>query len=246
MKYTNMASRILTTIILVVGLLHIPTLKAQVKLPDNWNAEKIRGTRLVPYPAADGNPYLTEKFLSGEIEFNDGEKIQDVGLRYSCYRDEIIYFNKAISTQIVMDKISLKGFSFIDENGFQRIFRKQYYDGFMSGSRFFEVLSDGDISLLVYRKVGLLVCDIYRDETGKQKNMSYQKDYSYFFYAPDKGYTFVRINKSSLLSKFSKPDQILVKKVLRKNKVTVSDETSFVKAWNLIKENGIKINSDQE
>ena len=72
--------------------------------------------------------------------------------------------------------------------------------------------------------------------------MSYQKDYSYFFYSPKKGYTFVRISKSSLLSKFDKTDQILVKKILRKNRLTASDEISFVKAWNLIKENGIKIN----
>ncbi|MEI6138549.1 MAG: hypothetical protein WCP85_04770 [Mariniphaga sp.] len=237
-----MAFRIISVIVLVVGLLHSPTLKAQDKLPENWNAEKIRGTRLVPYPAAEGNPYLTEKFLNGVIEFNDGEKIQEVGLRYSCYRDEILYFNKAISTQIVMDKLSLKGFSFVDENGMPRVFRKLYYDGFMSGFRFFEVLSEGDLSLLVYRKVGLLVCDVYLDDSGKQKNMSYQKDYSYFFYSPDKGYTFVRINKSSFLSKFDKPDQILVKKILRKNRVTISDENSFVRAWNLIKENGIKIN----
>ena len=242
-----MANRIVSVIIVVVvGLLLAPTLKAQENLPDNWNMEKIRGTRLIPYPAAEGNPYLTEKFLSGEIEFIDGEKIQDVGLRYSCYRDELVYFNKAISTQIVMDKLSLKGFSFIDGNGIPRVFRKQYYDGFMSGYRFFEVLSEGELSLLVYRKVGLLLCDVYLDDAGKQKNMSYQKDYSHFFYAPDKGYTFVRINKSSLLSKFAKPDQILVKKILRKNKVTVADEGSFIKAWNLIKENGIKINLNKE
>ena len=216
--------------------------RSQENLGNNWNTEKIRGTRLVPYPAANGDPYLTSKFLPGEIEFNDGVKIQDVGLRYSCYRDELVYFNKAISTQIVIDKVSLKSFSFIDENGIPRLFRKQYYDGFMSGYRFFEVLSAGRISLLVYRKVGLLLCDVYLDDSGKQKNMSYQKDYSYFFYAPDKGYTFVRVNKSSLIAKFDKPDQILVKKILRKNRLTASDEPSFVKAWNLIKENGIKIN----
>ncbi len=238
-----MANRILSIYFVVVcGLLLIPTLKAQENISNNWNTEKIRGTRLVPYPAANGDPYLTSKFLPGEIEFNDGVKIQDVGLRYSCYRDELIYFNKAISTQIVIDKVSLKSFSFIDENGAPRLFRKQYYDGFMSGFRFFEVLSDGGISLLVYRKVGLLLCDVYLDDSGKQKNMSYQKDYSYFFYSPKKGYTFVRISKSSLLSKFDKTDQILVKKILRKNRLTASDEISFVKAWNLIKENGIKIN----
>ena len=238
-----MINRILiTSIAAVLGLLFSLSLKAQDKLPANWNTEKIRGTRLIPYPSVNGSPYLTGKFLPGEIEFMDGEKIGEINLRYSSYRDEIIYYNTTISTQIVIDKMSLKGFSFKDEDGTLRIFRKQYYNGFMSGNRYFEVLSDGDIALLVYRKVGLETCSPYNDESGKLKNLEYQPNYSYYLYSSDKGYSFVRISKSGLLSKFDKADQILVKKIFRKNHLSVADEVSFIKAWNLIRESRIKVN----
>ncbi len=236
-----MANRILY-IVFIFGLLTTTSLKAQEKLPKKWTAEKIKGTRQIPYASYSGSPFLNDKFATGEIEFQDGSTIDSLGLRYSSYRDEVIYYNTAISAQIVIDKISLKGFSFIDGNGVKRVFRQQYYDGFMPGNRYFEVLSDGDIALLVYRKVVLQVCPPYNDNSGVLKNMSYQDAYNYYLYNRKKGYDLIRINKNSLLSKIDKLTQKSVKKLLRKNKIEVNDELNFVKAWNLLKENGIIIN----
>jgi hypothetical protein len=236
-----MANRILY-IITLLCLLSESSLQAQEGFHKRWNDEKIKGTRQIPYGSYSGTPFLNDKFAQGEIEFSDGIKMDSVALRYSCYRDEIIYFNKAISAQIIIDKISLKGFSFIDENGNKRIFRHQYYNGFFPGERYFEVLSDGDISLLVYRKVVLQVCPPYNDNLGHLKNMSYQQAFNYYLYNAVKGYELIRINKSSLLSKFDKLTQKSVKKILRKNKVQITNESSFVLAWDLLKKNGIIVN----
>ena len=236
-----MANRILY-IIFFFGLLANTTLKAQEKLPQKWTAEKIKGTRQIPYASYSGSPFLNDKFATGEIEFPDGSKKDSIGLRFSSYRDDVIYYNTAISAQIVIDKISLNGFSFTDENGQKRIFRRQYYDGFLPGNRYFEVLSDGDIALLVYRKVVLQVCPPYNDNSGVLKNMSYQEAFNYYLYNRKKGYDLIRINKNSLLSKIDKLTQKSVKKLLRKNKIEVNDELSFIKAWNLLKENGITVN----
>ena len=236
-----MANRILY-IVFIFGLLAATSLKAQEKLPKKWTDEKIKGTRRIPYASYAGSPFLNDKFATGEIEFQDGSKMDSLGLRYSMYRDELIYYNTAISAHIIIDKISLKGFSFTDESGNKRIFRRQYYNGFFPGERYFEVLSDGDIALLVYRKVVLQVCPPYNDNSGSPKNMSYQEAYNYYLYNSKMGYELIRINKNSLLSKFDKLTQKSVKKILRKNKVLVNDEQSFVIAWNLLKENGITVN----
>jgi len=237
-----MGNRILY-IITFFGLLATTSLQAQDEFTKKWTAEKIKGTRQIPYGAYSGAPFLNEKFANGEIEFLDGSKMDSLGLRYSSYRDEIIYYNTTIGAQIIIDKISLNGFSFTDETGRKRVFRRQYYDGFLPGNRYFEVLSDGEISLLVYRKVVLQTCPPYNDNTGNLKNMSYQQAFNYYLYNSKKGYELIRINKSSLLSKFDKLTQKSVKRILRKNKVMmVNDEQSFVIAWNLLKENGITIN----
>lgn len=236
-----MANRIIYFITLI-GILIGSSLTAQEKKSLNGSDEKIKGIRFIPYSGYFGSPFLTDRFCPGEIEFMDGNKVENIQLHYSTYRDEIIYFNQAILTQITIDKISLKGFAFTDEIGGKRIFRKQYYNGFSPGDRYFEVLSDGDVSLLAYRKVILELGNAYTNVEGRRLNMTYQPAYNYYFYSREKGYDLIRLNRNSLLSKFDKPTQKLIKKLLRKNDVSFDTEADFVTAWNLIKENGININ----
>jgi len=216
----------------LIGLFATFSLNAQETQPNEKNAEKIRGSRFIPYPNYPGSSFLNSKFLLGEIEFTDGSKVSRVGINYGTYRDELIYYNTTISTQIVIDKSSLKGFSFTDKNGDKRIFRRQFFNGYFHDDCFFEVLSDGKISLLAYRKVSLEACDTYNSKSG----MAFTPAYSYYLYESGKGYIPVNCSRNSLLSKFSKPNIKLIKKTLRKNGVFISDETSFVNAWNLIAE----------
>jgi hypothetical protein len=232
-----MSAKFLYIISLMYLLCTGTSLKAQDLKLKNQDTEKIRGSRFFPYPNYTGSPFLNNQFLLGEIEFLDGTKIGNIGLNYGTYRDELIYYNQDISTQIVIDKVSLKGFSFTDKNGVQRVFTRQYYTGSFQGDCFFEVLSSGKILLLVYRKVDLETCDTYQSKSG----MAYLPAYVYYLYSKEKGYSPVNLNRNSFLSKFDKPDQKPVRKLLRKNGVIIVDESSLVKAWNLVKEYSFNI-----
>jgi len=223
--------------LLIVGIFVSASVSAQQTNTNSRNSEKIRGARFIPYPNYTGRPYLYDKFLMGEIELTDGTKISNLGLSYSTYRDELIYYNSAISAQIVIDKISLNGFTIHELNGKSRHFLRQLCAEYIHDQCYFEVLSKGKISLLAYRKVNLEPCSTYYSKSG----LAYEPAYSYFLYSPTKGYTPVNLNRNSLLSKFSKPNQKIVKKLLRKNGVVIADELDFVRAWNLIEENGIEL-----
>lgn len=229
-------ARILLLIILFIGFCAVPSVSAQDDSLVNQYTEKIRGSRFIPYPNYTGSPFLNDKFILGEIELLDGTKIGNIGLNYGTYRDELIYYNTNISTQIVIDKNSLNGFSFIDKTGRKRVFRRQFFTGYFRGDCFFELLSEGKNSLLVYRKTNLEANSAYYSKTG----MAYMPTYVYYIFSPQKGYDPVKISRKSLLSKFSKVDQKLIKKTLRKNGVFISDEMTFVKAWNLINELGLE------
>jgi len=231
-----MINRVASSITLLF-LLIAPCLSAQDELPVNPNAELIKGTAFISYPNYWGSPWLSGNFLTGEIEFTDGTKVGNIGLRYSSYRDELIYYNTYLQAQIIIDKISLKGFSYTDENGVKRIFRYQHYNNLMGGDRYFEILSDGEISILAYRKVDLEAGDLANVKRG----MEYHHSYYFYVYSANKGYSPININRKSLLSKFSPSKQKLVRRTLRKNRVLISDEASFVLAWNLLKDNGITI-----
>ena len=214
------------------------TVFAQEPLNPNWDAEKIKGTRYIPYPIYDGFPFLNDSWLPGKIEFASGEIADSLYLRYSSFKDEVVYYNEAITTQIVIDKASLNGFSFTEKDGRTRVFRKQYFDGFMKGDRYFEVLSDGETDLLAYRKVILITISPYKDQNNILKNLAYDPNYQYYFYSPAMEYASVRMNLGALLSKFDKVSQKSIKKLLRKNRIKITDEFSFVYAWKLVEKEG--------
>ena len=214
---------------------------AQQPLDDKWDAGKIKGIRFLPYSLYNGDPFLTEDWCLGKIEFTNGDIADSLSLKYSSYKDELIYYNRDIWTMITIDKASINGFTFTDIDGRTRTFIKQYFDNFAKSYRFFEVLSSGEISLLAYRKVILNTTSAYHDNNGNLKNMAYDTSYQFYFYSPEKGYTLVRMNLASLLSKFDKTQQTPIKKLLRKNKIRIQDQYSFIQAWKAIEKEGYKI-----
>jgi hypothetical protein len=111
----------------------------------------------------------------------------------------------------------------------------------MKGERYFEVLSDGKTDLLAYRKVNLFTVSPYKDQQNILKNLVYSQNYQYYFYSPEKGYSSVRMNLGALLSKFDKVSQKAIKKLLRKNRIKITDENSFVYAWKLVEKEGFAL-----
>ena len=236
-----MSNRIKYILLLALALSVGSLLNAQETPNENWEAQKIKGVRYLLDAVYNGFPFLNDSWLPGRIEFADGEIADSIYMRYSSYKDELIYFNKSISAQIMIDKASLNGFWVADKDKKMHVFRKQYFDGFIKGDRYFEVLTDGETKLLAYRKVNLTATTPYHDINGILKNMEYTTDHQFYFYSPEKGYTPVRLNRSALLAKFVKTDQKAIKKLLRKNRMQILDEDSFIDAWKTTEKDGFKV-----
>jgi hypothetical protein len=236
-----MTSRILHTALLFWAWSFTLSVFAQEPLNRNWDAGKIKGVRNLTNPSYTGFPFLNDTWDPGKVYFTNGEIADSLNLRYSSFKDELVYYNKAITSQIVIDKISLNGFMFTDKMNRARVFRKLYYDGFIKGDRFFEVLSEGQTDLLAFRRVSLAGTSVYKDEAGFLKNMVYNNDYQFYFYSPENGFTSVRINQGGLLAKFKKEEQIQIKKLIRKNKIRIFGEESFVRAWKVVEKEGYKV-----
>ena len=236
-----MTTKIIQMLLFALLLSHGAMVDAQENLNPHWDAQKIKGVRHMPYSIYSGSPYLTDIWVSGKIEFTNGEIADSLFLRYSSFKDELIYYNKAITSQIVIEKASINGFTFTDKDGNTRIFRKQYYDGLIKGEHFFEVLSKGENDLLVIRKVILTSTPPYHDVSGLLKNMAYETSYQFYFYSPEKVYSAVRLNRNAFLAEFNESDQKSIKKLLRKNKVQIINEQSLIQAWKIIERAGYRI-----
>lgn len=236
-----MTTRILHILILGCFLICSGRIYAQETFNRNWDGQKIKGVRHIAYPTYTGFPFLTDGWVPGQIEFNNGEIADSLYLRYSAFKDELLYYNKLLGSQIVIDKISLSGFSFKGSDGIPRVFRKQYYDGYMKGDRFFEILSKGETDLLAYRKRNLTTTMPYKDEQQILKDQEYTNSYQYYFYSPGKGYSLVRPNLNAFLDVFNVADQKSVKKLIRRNRVRITDEASLILAWKIVEVAGFKI-----
>jgi hypothetical protein len=214
---------------------------AQDSTNPNWDTQKIKGVRQLPYPSYSGFPFLTSEWCPGKVEFSNGEISDSLFVRYSSYKDELVYYNKVAGAQINIDKASINGFEFIDADGRTRTFRKQYFDDYQKADRYFEILSSGETTLLAFRKVGLNTTPAYHDISGILKNMAFDQAYQFYFYSSEKGYTLVRPNQNSFLSKFDKLSQRPIKKLLRKSRIKVSGEDSFIQAWKAVEKEGYQV-----
>lgn len=214
---------------------------AQEPTNKNWDTQKIKGVRLIPYPSYNGSPFLTDTWCPGKIEFTNGEIADSLFMKYSSYKDELFYYNSAAASQINIDKASLNGFQFIDPNGRARVFRKQYIDNFMKGYQFFEVLYDGPTALLAFRKSSLNTTAPYHDKSDILKNMEYVPEHHLYFYSAGKGYTSVKTSRTSFLSKFEKSHQKPIKKILRKNRIKIENEDTLIQGWKVIEIEGYKV-----
>lgn len=211
---------------------------AQEPTDKNWDGPKIKGARILPYQSYNGSPFLTETWCPGKIELSTGEIIDNIHMKYSSYKDELFYYNRSAGSQINIDKATLSGFEFTDPEGRIRKFRKQYFENYTKSYRFFEVLSTGPVSLLAYRKTILNTTSPYHDQSGILKNMEYAPEHQIYFYSKEKGYSNVKPNAASFLSKFEKQNQKPIKKLLRKNRIKIKTEDALIQAWELVSKEG--------
>ena len=80
----------------------------------------------------------------------------------------------------------------------------------------------------------------YKSVNDVLKDQAYKADYQFYLYSSGKGYSLVRPSLTGLLAKFSKDLKRPIKKELRKNRIRVVDEASFVLAWKCINESGFQ------
>ena len=84
------------------------------KMPaPKWDAPKIKGIRQESYSIYEGKPYFTDKWCVGNILLTNGESIDSLYMRYSSFKDELIYFNSEINIQIKIDKTIISAFSLL-------------------------------------------------------------------------------------------------------------------------------------
>lgn len=214
----------------------------------DWYAERIVGKRFNNSYFFDGSQYVIEDWVKGTLFFENGEKQSDVNMRYNSFLDQLIYFNSRASAEILIDKNTITGFSY-EYNSKTYFYKKYNFDNLSKiyllplkeGTIYFEVIYDGFVDFLCFRKTEMLPCPTYISFSGSEKNQKFVHSYRFYFHHPEKGIFSTKIKRSALLSTYSKKDKKEIRKLLRDNNLVISNEYEFGSALKVIESAGFKM-----
>lgn len=182
----------------------------------------------VYYLQYSGKPFIYENWLNGNIGLVTGEVIKDYNLKVDIYRGEVLYYNKILNKQLVIDQQIIDFIEFNDVQADDYIKNYVSYDeqGKASYELYFVLLSDS-ISLWCKKDKEVNVNTEFSSSYAKLGTF-YQKN-KYFIIKNDE---FIRfpLRKRKLASYFP-----LIKKELityiRKNQYDISRDDHLIKIF---------------
>ena len=176
--------------------------------------------------------FLQDDWVFGKIVLEDGDVFEDLRLRYLIKEDKLISYNSQFRTLYVVDKEIVNKFTISDGNK-ERVFEKKYYDGFNKGYRYYENLYSGNLSLLAYHHIDEIKVSPYTDRSGIMRDIEYRHRINYYIFSEEKGFQKVNRNRRSYLKVFPEYKK-QIRRLFRKNKVTVVSEGGMIHATKLL------------
>ena len=167
------------------------------------------------------------KWATGDIITNDGQIIRNKFIRYNRYYDELMWLRKSDYKTAIIDRETIDEFIIYAEDNspyahFRKTRIKKWYES-DSTDVFLEVLTEGHISLYVYRTLTVI----------RTKIEIYDKDIYYLMMNNN----YQRIDASRLgLMRALPQNKVQLKQIIRKNKLKIKIESQLIKAIELLNE----------
>jgi hypothetical protein len=216
------------TIILFLSVL--PKLNAQSpcecadSLQYQFSEEKLTG-RIITWRDIYPDQFYTKQWCSGSLKLYNDAYVSNKTLKYNGFTDSFFWMLKPEMQQIILDKNFIQEIRLVEPNRMDTmIFRKIGTASKLfpdTIEHFMQVLTEGKISLLVYRKIAYTT-----------NSQSYFPCYDYYLVYNGK-WTKIIIFRKSLLEIYPDKKKEL-RKLLRKNRLNLRIENDLTRAVNLM------------
>jgi len=184
------------------------------------------------YRQVKGSPYLYDDWMIGDIFLDNGRGIKNVMIKFDVYAHRVLVYHENLKRVVLIEKQHTAEF-ILRVSGEERRFRKlmevnsksKVFDGC-----YFEVLSEGEISLLKlnYR-------DVYPINNPNKIFIDEFTDEENYMVFVNNDYKQIRLSRNYFFHNYPEyKDQL--RKYIRKNKLKVRTEKDFVKAINYLNE----------
>lgn len=186
---------------------------------------------------ANNNFLYPFEWVNGEIILTDGDKYENVKLRYHAKNDELIAYNEKKRSLFVVEKAQVGSFvMLVDEK--ERKFVKRYPNGEDKKSKYFEDLYVGAQMFLGDTRVHEQKVSPYKDQQGIMRDIEYSFRSDYYRFSEKDGFHKMGINRRALLTAFPEHKKA-IKKLLRKYNIFIDNEQAMVRAFSLLDENDL-------
>ena len=206
----------------------------------NSNSNRLEGKLMGDsyYTSALANRYffLTD-WLPGDIYLEDDDVVENVEIRFLISENELIFYNARLRNLFKIDKDIVTKFVVYD-NGNKRVFTKIYFDGVVEGFRYFEMLFEGEKSLLENHSISEIKVSPYKDKNGVLRDTQYQQRTSYYLYSADSDFQKVNIKRRAFIKLYPQ-DKKQIRKIYRQNRLGFNTQNDLVQAVSLLNEAGI-------
>ncbi len=238
-----MKKRIKTVLTCISFMIAIQTWGQQVTinrglLNENSNRMKgkLTGDVFINTYQSNNKFFLHENWIKGSITLQDGDVYENQKLRYKAFGDELVVFNSNIRKLFIVDKEKVSRFTLKHETGNMHFIRL-YFDGLISGYRYFEQLHRGANRLLVFHSIREEKTNPYLDKHGKMKDTRFELRRTYFLYSEDTGFYKLKPHRRSFLRLY--PDnKRQIRQIFRKNNIRNFDQMNMGRAVQLLEEAG--------
>lgn len=197
---------------------------------------KLAGKQYYNMVVPSGSVFLFDEWKDGYIKLINGDRYDNLSLKYNIYYDELIQINNRSVSMIMLDKSTISEFGFYDVlNGEPMVFTKMYFPKNPDGDYYFNCLYSGNLKLVVRHRSIEEETNMYKDSYGIMRNNKFNVYQYYYVIFPDNRFERLRLKRRSFVELFQgKEDKKEVRRILRHNHIYFRNNEETIQAVKLV------------
>jgi len=199
---------------------------------------KLAGKQYYNTIIPSGTVFLYNDWEDGYVQLINGDRYDNLSLKYNIYLDELIEINNRSVTMIMLDKNTISEFGFYNQkNDEPTVFKKMYYPKNPDGDYYFNPLYEGNLKLVVRYRSLEEETGLYKDSYGIMRNTKYSSYQYYYVIFPDNRFEKFKLKRRSFVELFEgKEVKKEIRRILRRNDIFFRNDQQTIKAVQLVEE----------
>lgn len=217
--------------------------KLNLDQKSNRLSGKLMGEVFYISAISNAHYFLQSEWTEGTITLKDGDVFSGIKMRYMAFGDELVAYNEINHSLFIVDKNTVSQFSFLKTSAnsgssIERKFINLDSHKIAFNKSYFEELYSGTSKLLCFHQIEQEKVNPYTDIDGRMYDTVFRLNNTYYILSVTFGINKIQLKNRSIYSVYPE-NKKEIRKILRKNKISIVDENSVIQAVKLLDSIGL-------